>query len=41
MEGNNNFVILVDKLDNPIGIMEKLEVHQRGLLHRAFLNLLN
>lgn len=29
-------VILVDKFDNPIGTMEKLEAHQKGLLHRAF-----
>lgn len=30
------FVILVDSDDNPIGLMEKLEAHQKGLLHRAF-----
>lgn len=29
-------VILVDELDNEIGTMEKLEAHQKGLLHRAF-----
>ena len=29
-------VILVDEKDNPIGTMGKLEVHQKGLLHRAF-----
>lgn len=29
-------VILVDENDKPIGTMGKLEVHQRGLLHRAF-----
>jgi isopentenyl-diphosphate delta-isomerase len=29
-------VILVDHLDNQIGLMEKMQVHQRGLLHRAF-----
>lgn len=29
-------VILVNELDQPIGVMEKLEVHQKGLLHRAF-----
>lgn len=28
-------VILVDKNDTPIGKMGKLEVHQKGLLHRA------
>lgn len=29
-------VILVDELDNEIGLMEKLEAHRKGLLHRAF-----
>lgn len=29
-------VILVDNLDQPIGTMEKMEAHQKGLLHRAF-----
>jgi len=29
-------VILVDPLDNAIGSMEKMEVHEKGLLHRAF-----
>ena len=29
-------VILVDEHDNPIGLMGKLEVHQKELLHRAF-----
>ncbi|MGZ5285840.1 MAG: isopentenyl-diphosphate Delta-isomerase [Flavisolibacter sp.] len=29
-------VILVDGHDNQTGIMEKMEVHQKGLLHRAF-----
>ena len=29
-------VILVDPNDNAIGSMEKLEAHQKGLLHRAF-----
>lgn len=28
-------VILVDYLDRPTGKMEKLEVHEKGLLHRA------
>jgi len=28
-------VILVDELDNPIGLMEKLEAHEKALLHRA------
>ena len=29
-------VILVDTLDNPIGTMEKMEAHVKGVLHRAF-----
>jgi isopentenyl-diphosphate Delta-isomerase len=29
-------VILVDENDNSIGTMEKMEAHQKGLLHRAF-----
>lgn len=29
-------VILVDEDDNAIGTMEKLEAHQKGILHRAF-----
>ena len=29
-------IILVDKEDNEIGLGEKLEVHQKGKLHRAF-----
>jgi isopentenyl-diphosphate Delta-isomerase len=29
-------VVLVDEFDNPVGVMEKLEAHQKGLLHRAF-----
>jgi isopentenyl-diphosphate delta-isomerase len=29
-------LILVDEKDNQLGIMEKLEVHKKGLLHRAF-----
>ncbi|WP_316829507.1 isopentenyl-diphosphate Delta-isomerase [Pedobacter aquatilis] len=29
-------VVLVDKNDVPIGEMEKLEAHEKGLLHRAF-----
>jgi isopentenyl-diphosphate delta-isomerase len=31
-----DFVVLVDSLDNEVGIMEKLEAHEKGLLHRAF-----
>lgn len=29
-------VILVDTNDKPIGTMEKMEAHEKGLLHRAF-----
>lgn len=29
-------VILVDTQDNPIGLMPKMEAHEKGLLHRAF-----
>lgn len=29
-------VILVDGHDNPVGVMEKLEAHGAGALHRAF-----
>ncbi len=32
----NDYVILVDALDREVGVMEKLEAHQKGLLHRAF-----
>ena len=28
-------VILVDKNDTPLGVMEKMEAHKKGLLHRA------
>lgn len=30
------YVVLVDEQDNEIGSMEKMEAHQKGLLHRAF-----
>ena len=30
------FVILVDENDNALGTMEKMEAHEKGLLHRAF-----
>ena len=33
---NNEYLILVDENDQPQGKMEKLEVHQKGKLHRAF-----
>jgi isopentenyl-diphosphate Delta-isomerase len=29
-------VILVDEKDNAIGLMEKMEAHEKGVLHRAF-----
>lgn len=29
-------VILVDENDREVGVMEKLEAHQKGVLHRAF-----
>jgi isopentenyl-diphosphate delta-isomerase len=29
-------VILVNEKDEPIGLMGKMEVHEKGLLHRAF-----
>lgn len=29
-------VVLVDELDNELGLMEKMEAHEKGLLHRAF-----
>ena len=33
---NKELIILVDEYDNELGLMEKLEAHQKGLLHRAF-----
>lgn len=33
---NGNDVILVNELDEVVGSMEKLEAHQKGVLHRAF-----
>lgn len=32
----NEYVILVDENDNEIGVMEKMQAHEKGLLHRAF-----
>ena len=32
----SEYVILVDEQDNQIGLAEKLEAHQKNLLHRAF-----
>lgn len=31
-----DFVILVDENDRALGTMEKMEAHEKGLLHRAF-----
>ena len=33
---NKEQVILVDDLDNELGFMEKIEAHEKALLHRAF-----
>ena len=30
------FVVLVDANDNDIGTMEKMEAHEKAVLHRAF-----
>lgn len=35
-EPANNYVILVDENDNPLGTMEKIEAHEKAKLHRAF-----
>ena len=32
----NEKVILVDRNDKEVGLMEKIEAHEKGLLHRAF-----
>ena len=32
----NEMVILVNEDDHQIGLMEKIEVHKKGILHRAF-----
>ena len=29
-------VVLVDVNDNPLGLMPKMEAHEKGVLHRAF-----
>ncbi|MFN5294291.1 MAG: isopentenyl-diphosphate delta-isomerase, partial [Flavobacteriales bacterium] len=29
-------VIMVDTHDNDLGVMEKMEAHEKGVLHRAF-----
>ncbi|MGY6561965.1 MAG: isopentenyl-diphosphate Delta-isomerase [Luteibaculaceae bacterium] len=36
MEHQLDYVVLVDDYDNEVGTMEKLEAHEKGLLHRAF-----
>ena len=33
---NKEEVVLVDKNDNPLGTMEKMQAHEKGVLHRAF-----
>ncbi len=33
---NKTFVVHIDPTDKDIGLIEKLEAHQRGILHRAF-----
>lgn len=33
---NKEMVILVDENDNKVGLMEKIEAHEKALLHRAF-----
>ena len=35
MNYQEEHVVLVDENDNFVGTMEKLEVHRKGLLHRA------
>jgi len=32
----NKYVILVDENDHELGLMEKIEAHEKALLHRAF-----
>jgi isopentenyl-diphosphate Delta-isomerase len=32
----SEYVVLVDERDNELGVMEKMEAHQKGVLHRAF-----
>jgi isopentenyl-diphosphate Delta-isomerase len=35
LENANEQVVLVDNNDQTVGLMDKLEAHQKGLLHRA------
>ncbi len=34
--GRQEFVILVDENDHPVGQMEKMQAHEEAMLHRAF-----
>src|SRR3990167_9474353 len=36
MTATTEYVILVDEQDRPLGTAEKIEAHQKNLLHRAF-----
>ncbi len=36
MLADQNKVVLVNEQDHAVGVMEKIEAHKRGLLHRAF-----
>lgn len=36
MSTEKEYVILVDESDNKLGLMEKIEAHEKALLHRAF-----
>ena len=33
---NQEYVVLVDENDRKVGLMEKMEAHEKALLHRAF-----
>jgi isopentenyl-diphosphate delta-isomerase len=33
---NKGLVVLVDEFDKETGVIDKLEAHEKGLLHRAF-----
>jgi isopentenyl-diphosphate delta-isomerase len=35
-QAQEQLLVLVNEHDEPIGLMEKMEVHQKALLHRAF-----
>ena len=37
----NDFVVLVNENDEKIGLMPKLEAHEKGVLHRAFSRILS